>query len=149
MKLAPKITDRLALSIGIFGFFIPVLYFNGLNEWYDYGVLILIIGYAVLLVTRQLPGCMFLEFDNEKLLLSHLYRKTVYLWSDIENFETLNISGNKMVGINFNENFKKQVIARKVSKSMSGCDGALPDTYGMKVEDLCDLLNEHLLTKKG
>jgi hypothetical protein len=46
-----------------------------------------------------------------------------------------------MVGLRFNERYKGNAVGRKLATYLSGTDGALPDTYGQKAEELASLLN--------
>jgi len=44
---------------------------------------------------------------------------------------------------NFSEEYKKAKKARKISSALSGAEGALHDTFGLKAEELADLMNEY------
>jgi hypothetical protein len=47
-----------------------------------------------------------------------------------------------MVVFNFSVTFDKAKTARLVASVIAGYEGALPDTYGMRADQLADLLNE-------
>ncbi len=47
-----------------------------------------------------------------------------------------------MVVFNFTKQYKKSEILRHVAKTLSGFEGALPDTYGMSLNEITALLND-------
>jgi hypothetical protein len=76
-------------------------------------------------------------------------------WSDINNFSVMEFQRStllyrprlKLVGISFDPAARDKLPKKRVGRMEKnrlkyGCDGALPDTYGMKVENLVRLLNE-------
>ncbi|HET9789479.1 MAG TPA: hypothetical protein VFP47_20255, partial [Pyrinomonadaceae bacterium] len=71
-----------------------------------------------------------------------LYRSEKYRWAEVERFGVTRIGGNKMVGFDFSREYDKHHVGRQVAAGISGYEGALPDTYGMKPERLAELLNE-------
>jgi len=44
---------------------------------------------------------------------------------------------------NFSEEYKKAKKARKISSAISGAEGGLHDTFGLKAEELAKLMNEY------
>jgi len=47
-----------------------------------------------------------------------------------------------MVAISFSELYRKAKTTRGLARFIAGAEGALPDTYGMKADQLANLLNE-------
>ncbi len=50
-----------------------------------------------------------------------------------------------MVGFNYAASYDRQKNARALASALTECEGALPNTYGKKAEELAALLNECLL----
>lgn len=73
-----------------------------------------------------------------------LLRSTFYKWSDIKKFNTGRPGGLSMVTFEFSDSYKQNENARAFSKGFSGYETGLHDTYGMKAEDLTNLLNQRL-----
>lgn len=53
-----------------------------------------------------------------------------------------------MVGFNFVESYDKNRLGRRLASVIGKCEGALPDTYGKKVEVLARLMNDCLAEVK-
>jgi len=99
-------------------------------------------------IVQLIPGSTYLRIDNDGLTLCNMFRETKIPWDIIDRFGVATIkteySTGKMVGINFTSSYKKAKVMRRFINAISGFDGALPSSFGMKVEELVDLLNECL-----
>ncbi len=100
-------------------------------------------------VIQLLPGSTFLLIGSEGITFANLFRKTSLPWSVFEEFfvVTLRQTGIKvheMVGFNFVSTFDRARLGRAVAKVLGQCEGALPDTYGKKAEELAAILNARL-----
>lgn len=98
---------------------------------------------ALVGAVQLLPGSAFLKLTSEGLEYASLFRNHRIPWTAITEIGVCHIRASglvvrKMVGFNFDPAFT--VGARALSQSLSGFEGALPDTYGMKAEDLAKLL---------
>lgn len=99
-------------------------------------------------VIQLLPGSAFLTVDDEGIEFCALFRKQRYSWADISEFGTYTIRNHGMaaarfVGINFSSTYQRSPRGRAMAKAMTGFEGALPDTYGYKAEELAELLAFH------
>jgi hypothetical protein len=99
-------------------------------------------------VIQLLPGSAFLTVDDLGIEFCALFRKQRYGWSDISEFGTYTIrnhgmAAGKFVGINFSPTYQGASRGRAMAKAMTGFEGALPDTYGYKAEELAELLAFH------
>jgi hypothetical protein len=108
------------------------------------------LGLAILAV-QLVPGCAHLTVDDDGIEICMLFRRSRIAWSDIGGFGTFSIRNHgiavrKMVGINFSEAYASARSGRAVAKALSGFDGSLPDTYGLKAEDLAVLLSHCRMT---
>ena len=91
------------------------------------------------------PRCSFLTVSDEGLEISSLFRRSTTRWKDIAEFGvyTLRQHGlpvSKQVGINYVPGYEQLSKARAVAKALTGFEGALPDTYGYRAEELAQLL---------
>jgi hypothetical protein len=108
---------------------------------------------VIVCVLQFLPRSSFLRLGPEGFTIRALYRERTYRWEDVDTFGVTQVSFNKMVGFNFAPHFDRAARLRRVNKAIAFFEGALPDTYGMKAEDLADLMNEykhrHAATTEG
>jgi hypothetical protein len=100
-------------------------------------------------VIQLLPGSAFLRIDSTGITFASLYRKTFWPWSAIDRFcevtmKQTGVKGHEMVGFDFAPAYDRSNIGRKVGRVVAGCEGALPDTYGMKAAELAALLTSRL-----
>jgi hypothetical protein len=103
----------------------------------------IVFGLGSLVFTFQLlPDSSYLLLGPKGFTVRTLYRSEKYRWVEVERFGVTRIGGNKMVGFDFSSEYGKHQVGRQVAAGISGYEGALPDTYGMKPERLAELLNE-------
>lgn len=101
------------------------------------------IGVIVFIITL-LPNSSYLKISVEGIEIKTLFKKSQMIsWGVIDEFGAAYIGVNKMVTINFNENYNQQKVGRNVASSLTGFEGALPDTYGMDASKLANLLNDY------
>ncbi len=93
-------------------------------------------------VIMMLPGSTHLKLDKDGFETRTLFRCSTYSWKDISIFIPGKIGGNETVLFNFSPHYEGQEAGRKVALAISGVEGALPDTYGKKAEDLAEIMNE-------
>lgn len=91
------------------------------------------------------PRSSFLTVSEEGIEFCSLFRRHKLRWSDISEFGTYTIRHHglpvsKMVGFNYSAGSSK---ARLVSKALAGFEGALPDTYGFRAEELAQILSDY------
>lgn len=147
--LRPKKLSVLGMLV-ISGSFVATGIWLGLQgKWMGY-FCAAFFGLGVLVaVVQLLPGSTYLRVSSDGLSIVSLFRMTTIPWDIIDEFfvVTLYQSGlpiRKMVGFNFVESYDRAHGARRFATAIAGCEGALPDTYGMSAEDLADKLNQCL-----
>lgn len=107
-------------------------------------------GLGVLVAAVQLlPGSSYLRLTPESMSWASLFRVTTIPWGDIDQFFVVTIRHmgfpiRKMVALNYVETYQRSRFGRALSSALADCESGLPDTYGMKAEELVDLLNEYL-----
>jgi hypothetical protein len=100
-------------------------------------------GLGMIVFTVQLLfDASYLRVSSSGIEICGILRKHSYKWSDISHFYAGNIGPNKMVLFDFSATFKQAQMGRAVAKSLTGAEGALPDTYGFTAEALADHLNQ-------
>ena len=82
----------------------------------------------------------YLRLHSEGFTFSSLYRAHTVAWSDVLEFGVMRTTGKSMVGWNFVAGYARSGGLRKVNQAISGFDAALPDNYGMDVEQLAALM---------
>ncbi|MES2695797.1 MAG: hypothetical protein V4773_20150 [Verrucomicrobiota bacterium] len=102
------------------------------------------LGLPIFLIQMH-PKASFLTVSEDGFKFSSLFRKTHCRWSDIAVFGTYTLRQNGLpvgnfVGFDFVSEYQSSSKMRAASKAMVGFEGGLPDTYGLKAEDLSQLL---------
>lgn len=97
---------------------------------------------SLVFILQLLPNSSTLLLEPDGFTVRSLYRSHKYKWDDISHFAVTRIGVNKMVAFDFSGSYEKGQRARQLSAGLSGYEGALPDSYGMKPEHLAQLLNE-------
>lgn len=104
---------------------------------------VLFFGLCGLVFIIQLhPRASFLKLDRDSFTFCALFRAHTVRWEDTREFGVTQIVLNRMVGWNFAPGYRPAGKARALSHSVSGFESALPDTYGLKAEDLAQIM-EH------
>jgi hypothetical protein len=89
------------------------------------------------------PRSGFLRLDPDRLTVCSLFRVSSYRWDDIEAFDVVRFGLYRLVAFTlFEQGGGHGDHTPRPAAAISGYDGALPDTYGMRAEELALLLNE-------
>lgn len=93
------------------------------------------------------PRCSFLTVSDEGLEICSLFRRSTTRWEDIAEFGVYTLKQHglpvgKQVGINYVPEYQRSLKARAIAKALVGFEGALPDTYGYRPEELARLLTQ-------
>jgi hypothetical protein len=103
--------------------------------------------FAVQLFPKMRP---ILLIDEHGIEFGSQLRTNRINWKDISEFGVAIVRGHhgmvaqKLVGINFSAEYHRAAKGRAVNKFLVGYEGALPDTYGFKADELAELLNWYL-----
>jgi hypothetical protein len=97
---------------------------------------------VVIALVHLLPNASYLLLTEDGFETRTLYRSSSVAWDEIAFFATTTIGHNKMVVFNYSDRFDRSKRARRLARAIAGYEGALPDTYGMKADQLASLLNE-------
>lgn len=94
-----------------------------------------------------IPGTIRLKIDRSGIEMKTLFKPMKLVWSDIDGFYVgkiqVGLSSTKMIGIQFSDSYKKLKTGRKLSASLTGMEGALPNHFNKSAEELCEILNRY------
>ncbi len=99
-------------------------------------------------ILQMFPNSSYLDIDRDGFTACTLFRRRVYTWNRVENFGVMRIQRysftvRKFVGFNFSDiPAAPRSKMLEVSRDLCGFHACLPDTYGMKAEELADIMNK-------
>ncbi len=97
---------------------------------------------CMVFIVVLLPNSFYLRISKNGFEVCSLFRSEFTAWDEVGRFESGYIGPSKMVVFNYSPGHRKYKAAKSVAKTMTGFEGALPDTYGKSAEALAKLLNE-------
>jgi hypothetical protein len=115
---------------------------RGEEGWFAWSGIVFFGLCFLVFVANLVPGCSLLRLSAEGFEMRSLFRSHSYRWQDIELFGVGRVGLRRMVMFNFAASFRSHAKGRAVAASLTGWQGALPDTYGLSAEALAELLNE-------
>ncbi len=147
--LRPKKSSAIWLLFGC-GFFVAIGIWMAQEEgWIGY----LCAGFfglgIMVAIVKLIPGSTYLRIAEDGLTFATLFRVKTIPWNVIEQFfvvtmQQTGVTVHKLVGFNYVPDYDRAQALRRINFAMTQCEGALPDTYGKKAEELADLLNRYL-----
>lgn len=69
-------------------------------------------------------------------------------WRDIERFVVYQVGVSSRVGFMYADGYDRRRPGRAVARALSGVEGALADTYGMRAGELAELMNRWLAASR-
>lgn len=73
-----------------------------------------------------------------------MFKPAVFAWSDLTGFYISQVSGVKLIGMNFSCGYKKQRTFRNFTERFTGVASAITNDYVKSPEEICSILNEWL-----
>ncbi|MES2077306.1 MAG: STM3941 family protein [Pseudomonadota bacterium] len=141
--LYPSRRKTLVLTLGSFAFAVAgMAMIENTGKLADYAAFAFFGLCTVVFALQLLPGAGYLTLRPDGFTACALFRAHEINWLDVLEFRVVKVNGHAMVGWNYRADFQAQAKLRKVAAAMSGVEGALADTYGMKAQQLADLLNQ-------
>jgi hypothetical protein len=146
LTLYPKKSTAIWLLL-CFSLFVAIGIVLGMSEgWAGYLCAALFAIGIPVAVIQLLPGSTYLHVDESGFTFCNFFRRTTVPWSVVDEFfvVTLKQSGirvHSMVGFNYVASYDRAFLGRRIARVVGKCEGALPDTYGKKAEELADFLN--------
>lgn len=87
------------------------------------------------------PKASFLHLTTDGFTMRTLFRNHTVRWVTVNEFAVIWVGSNRVVAWNYIHALRGSGRLAGMSRKMSGYEAALPDTYGMRPQDLADLLN--------
>lgn len=102
---------------------------------------------VIVFVIQLIPTSSRLKLTKDGFEVKSLFKSNFTKWSDVDRFRVGYVGvgyvgRTKMVMYDFSHNYTKYEVGKKIAKTLSGSEGALPNTYGMKAKELVKLMNE-------
>lgn len=118
------------------------------ERFWAYGGIVFFGLCAAAALIQFVPGSSFLRISSDGITVRSMWRTTFYQWSDIERFGVAEFSTGqrqRLVGLDFSASYphrdKAQTIKR-INRTLTGFEGALPDNYGRDCAKLAAHLNQ-------
>jgi hypothetical protein len=84
----------------------------------------------------------YLKLTADGFEMASLFNKQMIRWSDVDGFRLGQVRNVKMIAIVYEPDYKGQKMLRKVSASLAGMEGAIPNSYVVSPDALLPTLNE-------
>jgi hypothetical protein len=112
---------------------------NSLKGW----SITLFFALCLLIALIQLiPNSSQLKLTREGFIMTTLLRSHFTKWEDVKYFKEGRLGPKKMVMFDYTDKHDKFTAGKSIARHLSGSEGALPDTYGLKTHELISILNE-------
>ena len=89
------------------------------------------------------PQASHLRLTPDGVTICSLFRAQTIRWADVTGFGVGRIFNNKMMMFNYAESYQHSPKLRAFNTELTGFEAAIPDSYGLRHEDLADLLNRY------
>ena len=86
------------------------------------------------------PKSIYLQLDAQGLLIASPFRRQHIPWADIAGFEIVSIKGARMIAIHY---LTAPNAERRFSAAVSGIEGAIPNSYAGRLEDILQSLETY------
>ena len=98
---------------------------------------------GVVFAAQLLPGASYLRICGEGFVICTLFRKSAVIrWRDVGGFRVATVPPSLIKMVVFDWNGASHPGVRRINHALVGADAGLPDTYGMRPQDLASFLNE-------
>ena len=141
--LRPKATKWLAVAVGSFAFVLIGIWMVRSREVFGwFGIVFFGLCLSVSLMCL-LPHASYLRLTPDGFTICSLFRAHTIRWDDVTDFGVGRVLTNKMVMFNYAESYQHSPKLRSFNTELTGFDAAIPDSYGLRHEELADLLNRY------
>jgi hypothetical protein len=98
---------------------------------------------ALVMLVQLLPGSGSLTVSRDGIEVRSLFRTHRYRWSELSEFGVYRVRGNTFVGFNFSPEYRRSAAGRALARAFAGYEGSLPESFGLRAQDLAALLAYH------
>jgi len=99
-----------------------------------FGIVTTVVGVSLI------PGVVYLELTAHGFACHQIFKTWRYQWEDVAGFTPIR-PGQPMVAFRFEPTYRGSRLPWRFLRPASGLDAGLPGTYGMRAEDLANLMN--------
>ena len=128
----------LSSCLAVFGVFLAFNH-DAVMGWFFVGLFGLV---AIQSIRNLLPGSNYLEIRPDGMEIRSNYKTWFVPWIDVKEFFPAYVKQRSSVCWNYASSPPEQRLARRITANIAGFEAALPDTYGMSTQALCNLLND-------
>ena len=144
--LRPRRSSAVWLLLGSSVFVAIGLWMGSEEGWIGYAIAAFFGTCAAVGLVQLLPGASSLRIDCDGLTCRSLYSRFAVRWDEVDRFFVVALRQggfrvHEVVGWNYLAGRGPPGRGRRLSFALTGCEGALPDTYGVKPAELADRLN--------
>lgn len=129
------------VAIGLIGIAISVLILSE-DNWFGWVCLPFSSACVLVSIWAMLSPRFRLYLDSSGLSYATMKKDYAYEWRDIAWFSTVRLATTDYVSFGFAPGFDGDVRIREVNQRFGGFDRFLPDTYGLRADELAKLLEE-------
>jgi hypothetical protein len=98
---------------------------------------------SVIFAVNLLPSASMLELTREGFICTTMFRRQkITPWNHVAHFGIAQVSLNRMLGWDYVPGHRPAGRAPDIAKAGTGYEAALPDRYGMKMQDLVYLMED-------
>lgn len=140
IRLLPNRLKWAFLLLGAAAFVCAGIWIAPQNRFLGYSSIVFF-GLCFLVGVLNLPpGSSYLLIEESGFTFASLFRKHSILWGQVERFIPVQMGIKQMVGWKYSPDHVKLQRLRSFNMTLLGAEAALPDTYGMSVTELIELL---------
>ena len=99
---------------------------------------------SLVFLVELLPNASSLELTADGFTVRSFFQVSKRIaWVEVQSFGIGRIRGKKMVMFNYAESYQGALAVRRINAALTGFEAALPDCYGLRAEELADLMNRY------
>jgi hypothetical protein len=141
--LRPKPTKWLLVALGSLAFVLIGIWMIRSRDMFGWLAIVFFgLCLAVSLICL-LPKASYLRLTPEGFTMCSLFRAHTIRWEDVTGFGVGRVFTNKMVMFNYVKSYQRTPRLRSFNTELTGFEAGIPDSYGLRHEDLADLLNRY------
>ncbi|MCH2032353.1 MAG: hypothetical protein MK202_02440 [Tenacibaculum sp.] len=94
-------------------------------------------------IVQFIPNSTYLKLNHEGFEVKGLFKSNFTKWIHVKDLREGSINGNKMIFFDYTEQHRKWKKGKKLSKFLSGKEGAVQSSYNIKTKVLLQLMIDY------